>query len=62
MKTAGAPDGSESKTTSTGSPSHERVRPRYTLARLLEGHVPGEPLSDELRAWDEAPPVGRELW
>ena len=37
-------------------------RPKYTLEELVAGMNPDAPLSDEERAWMDAPPVGREIW
>lgn len=37
-----------------------RPRPRYSLAELLAQCDADAPLSEEARAWDEAPSVGGE--
>jgi antitoxin ChpS len=37
-------------------------RPKYTLDELVAGVDRDAPLSDEERAWQDAPPVGREVW
>lgn len=37
-------------------------RPRYSLKELLAQCDPDTPISDETRAWSEAPPQGREVW
>jgi antitoxin ChpS len=37
-------------------------RPKYTLDELIEGYDADAPLTDEERAWMDAPPAGRELW
>jgi antitoxin ChpS len=36
-------------------------KPRYTLDELLAQCDAGAPLAEEERAWQDAPPVGREL-
>lgn len=36
------------------------TRRRYTAQELVEQCDPQEPLSDEDRAWLDAPPIGRE--
>lgn len=40
----------------------KRRRSKYTLEELLAQCNPEEPISDEVRAWLDAPPVGREIW
>lgn len=35
-------------------------KPRYTVFELIQQCDPDAPLSDEDRAWLDAPPVGRE--
>ncbi|WP_366656896.1 hypothetical protein [Fodinicurvata sp. EGI_FJ10296] len=37
-------------------------RPRYTLDELLDGSNPDVPMTDEEKAWDDAPAMGREAW
>ena len=37
-------------------------RPKYTLEELLADCNPDAPMSEEERAWHDAPPVGREIW
>jgi len=37
-------------------------RPKYTLEELVAGYDADAALSDEERAWMDAPPVGREIW
>jgi antitoxin ChpS len=37
-------------------------RPKYTLDALLVGSNPDAPMSEEERAWQDAPPAGRETW
>jgi antitoxin ChpS len=37
-------------------------RPKYTLEELLADCNPEAPMSEEERAWHNAPPVGREIW
>lgn len=37
-------------------------RPKYTLDELLTDATPDAPMSDEEKAWHDAPPVGREIW
>lgn len=37
-------------------------RPRYTLDQLLAGSNPDAPMSDDEKAWHDAPPAGREIW
>ena len=37
-------------------------RPKYTLEELLADCNPDAPMSEEERAWHNAPPVGREIW
>jgi antitoxin ChpS len=37
-------------------------RPKYTLDELVAGYDADAPLSEEERAWMDAPPVGREIW
>jgi antitoxin ChpS len=37
-------------------------RPKYTLDELVAGMDADAPLTDEERAWLEAPPAGREAW
>jgi antitoxin ChpS len=45
------------------TPPARRVRrPKYTLDELLSEACPDAPLSDEERAWQDAGPVGREVW
>ena len=39
-----------------------RTKPRYTLTELLAQCDPEAPVSDEIQAWIDAPPVGREIW
>ncbi|KFC65394.1 Antitoxin PemI [Devosia sp. LC5] len=40
-----------------------RVRqPKYTLDELLNHTSPDAPMTDEERAWQNAAPVGREIW
>jgi antitoxin ChpS len=38
-----------------------RARARYSLDALLAQCDAGEPESDDLREWQDAPPVGQEL-
>lgn len=38
-----------------------KVKPRYTLAELLEASDYSQPLPPEDREWVDAPPAGREL-
>jgi antitoxin ChpS len=38
-----------------------KVKPRYTLDELLAQCDSDAPISEEDRAWIDAPPVGREL-
>jgi len=45
----------------TDRPKHVR-RPKYTLDELLGDANPDAGLSEEERAWQDAPPVGREVW
>lgn len=45
----------------TAKPMRVR-RPKYTLDELLAGSNPDAPMTDEERAWHDAPPVGREIW
>lgn len=45
----------------TAQPQRVR-RPKYTLDELLADTSSGTGLSDEERAWHDAPPVGREIW
>lgn len=44
-----------------GKPMRVR-RPKYTLDELVAGYNADAPLTDEERAWMDAPPVGREIW
>ena len=37
-------------------------RSKYTLEELLAQCDPDAPLSEEEKAWLNAPPVGREIW
>jgi len=37
-------------------------RPKYTLDDLVAGMDPDTPLTDEEKAWMDAPPAGREVW
>lgn len=37
-------------------------RPRYTLDQLLAGCNPDAPMTDEEKAWQDAPAMGREIW
>jgi len=37
-------------------------RPKYTLDELVADANPDAGLSDEERAWQDEPPVGREVW
>jgi hypothetical protein len=40
-----------------------RVRsPRYRIAEMVVGMNPDATLTEEQRAWQEAPPTGREVW
>ncbi|HWU17342.1 MAG TPA: AbrB/MazE/SpoVT family DNA-binding domain-containing protein [Devosia sp.] len=40
-----------------------RVRqPKYTLDELLNDATLDTPMTDEERTWQNAPPVGREIW
>ena len=43
------------------APARPRKRPRYTLEELMSQCDLSVPLSDEDRAWLNAPAVGREL-
>ena len=45
----------------TGKPVRVR-RPKYTLDELVAGYNADAPLTDEERAWMDAPPAGREIW
>lgn len=45
----------------TARPMRAR-RPKYTLDELLAGTISDTTMSDEERAWHDAPPVGREIW
>lgn len=45
------------------APKAMRVRrPKYTLDELVEGYDADAPLTDEERAWMDAPAAGREVW
>ena len=37
-------------------------RPKYTLDDLLAASDPDAPMTEEEKAWHDAPPVGREVW
>lgn len=37
-------------------------KPKYTLDELLADANPDAQMTDEERAWHDAPPVGREIW
>lgn len=37
-------------------------RPKYTLDELLVASDPEAPMTEEEKAWHDAPPVGREVW
>lgn len=41
----------------------QRVRrPRYTLDELVAGMEPAAAMSDDEKAWNDAPAAGREVW
>jgi antitoxin ChpS len=37
-------------------------RPKYTLDELVAGMNPDAPLTEEVSAWADEPPAGREIW
>lgn len=43
------------------APTRHRKAVRYTLAELIAQCDPSAPLTEEDRAWLDAPPVGREI-
>ena len=43
------------------APGRPRKAARYTLSELIDQCDPSAPLTEEDRAWLDAPPVGREF-
>ncbi|TBY65746.1 hypothetical protein E0H39_07035 [Rhizobium leguminosarum bv. viciae] len=54
--------GDDVKVGSTFSEMGKTRKPKYTLEELLKDHNAGTPLSEEERAWMDAPIVGNEVW